>query len=431
MIIKNIKALEVLDSRGNPTILARVHLENGLSATAMVPSGASTGSYEALELRDKDPKRYFGKGVLQAIKNIEEIISPALAGHKVDEQVKIDNLLITLDGTEDKSNLGANAILAVSLAVSRAAAASLNMPLYAYLSRFNPDFKGEYILPRPMMNVLNGGSHANFSCDIQEYMIIPFKAKSISESICMGAEVYAALKQILKDKNYSILVGDEGGFAPAVADNEEPFKLLEEAVTKAGYVPGEDFVFAIDAAASEFFREGSYELKKEKKTLSSLELSSFYENLIEKYPIVSLEDTFNEDDWQSFSVFTKKYPHLQIMGDDLYVTSLKRLKKGIEDSATNSILVKLNQIGTLSETIAVINLAHENGMTTVISHRSGETEDSYIADLAVAMSAGQIKTGSLARSERLAKYNRLIEIESELAKSASLKAWPFNFKQKK
>ncbi len=428
MIIKNIKALEVLDSRGNPTILARVHLENGLSATAMVPSGASTGSYEALELRDNNPSRYFGKGVLQAIKNIEEIISPALAGQRVDEQVKIDNLLISLDGTEDKSNLGANAILAVSLAVSRAAAASLKLPLYAYLSRFNPNFKGSYILPRPMMNVLNGGSHANFSCDIQEYMIIPLKAKSASEAIRMGAEVYAALKQILKDKNYSLLVGDEGGFAPAVVDNEEPFKLLEEAVIKAGYLAGEDFVFAIDAAASEFFKEGSYELKKEEKSLSSLELSTFYENLIANYPIVSLEDVFNEDDWQSFSDFTKKHPNLQIVGDDLYVTSLKRLKKGIEESATNSILVKLNQIGTLSETVAVINLAHENGLTSVISHRSGETEDSYIADLAVAMSSGQIKTGSLARSERLSKYNRLIEIESELGKKSSLNPWPFNFK---
>lgn len=428
MIIKNISALEVLDSRGRPTVLATVNLNNGTSASAMVPSGASTGSHEALELRDEDPKRYFGKGVLKAISNIENIISPALVGISVDRQAEIDQIMIDLDATSDKSNLGANAILAVSLATSRAAAASLKIPLYAYLSRFNLSFDGCYILPRPMMNVLNGGSHANFSCDIQEYMILPLKAKSISEAIRLGAEVYEALKRVLKEKNYSLLVGDEGGFAPAVKNNEEPFILLKEAVELAGYRVGDDFAFAIDAAASEFFKQGKYELKKENKILSSENLGTYFENLIDKYPIVSLEDVFDEDDWQSFALFSKKYPHLQIVGDDLYVTSLNRLKKGIELSTTNSILIKLNQIGTLSETIAVINLAHQSGMTTVVSHRSGETEDSYIADFAVAMGSGQIKTGSLSRSERLVKYNRLIQIESELGAKARLLPWPHKLK---
>lgn len=428
MTIKNISALEVLDSRGRPTVLATVNLNSGISASAMVPSGASTGSHEALELRDNDPKRYFGKGVLKAVSNIENIISPALAGLSADRQGEIDQIMIDLDATADKSNLGANAILAVSLAVSRVAATSLNIPLYAYLSRFNPNFKGEYTLPRPMMNVLNGGRHANFSCDIQEYMILPLKVKSISEAIRLGAEVYEALKTVLQKKNYSLLVGDEGGFAPAVENNEEPFKLLKEAIEIAGYNLKDDFVFGIDAAASEFFKEGKYELKKENKILSSEDLACYYEDIISKYPLVLLEDVFDEDDWKSFASFTKKHPHLQVVGDDLYVTSLDRLKKGIELSTTNSILIKLNQIGTLSETIAVINLAHESGMTAMVSHRSGETEDSYIADFAVAMGCGQIKTGSLARSERLAKYNRLIQIESDLGTKAKLVPWPHKLK---
>lgn len=425
MIIKKIKALEVLDSRGSPTVMATVYLDNDVAASAMVPSGASTGTYEALELRDKDINRYFGKGVLKAIANIENIIAPALIGKKVDRQIEIDNIMLALDGTPDKSKLGANAILAVSLAVARTAATALKLPLYSYLSRFNPNFKGEYLLPRPMMNVLNGGSHANFSCDIQEYMIIPLSAKSIAESVRSGAEVYEALKQSLKDRDYSLLVGDEGGFAPAVENNEEPFKLLEEAVKIAGYKTKEDFVFSIDAAASEFFSQGSYELKKENKKLSSLELADYYDELIKKYPIVSLEDVFDEDDWDSFAAFTKRHPHLQIVGDDIYVTSLNRLKQGIELTSTNSILIKLNQIGTLSETVEVINLAHQSGMTAVISHRSGETEDAFIADLAVAMGTGQIKTGSLARSERLSKYNRLIQIEHELGSKGTLAPWPF------
>lgn len=423
MKIQKIIAHEVLDSRGNPTVSATVELEDGSLGTAMVPSGASTGTHEAKELRDEDKSRYHGKGVLKAVQNIKEVIAPALIGMNADLQKEIDARMRELDGTKDKSSLGANAILAVSLAVSRAAAANLKMPLYKYLTRFNPRFSGRYIMPLPMMNILNGGQHANFSSDIQEYMIMPIGASNISEAIRMGSEVYASLKQVLKKKEYSLLVGDEGGFAPQVKSNQEPFDLMVEAINEAGYKLGEDIVFAIDAAASEFFNEGKYILKKEGVTMEAEELAGFYSNLISKYPLYSLEDIFHEDDWGSFAKFSANNHDVQIVGDDLYVTNIERLEKGIKEKTSNSILIKLNQIGTLSETIEAINLAHENGMTAVISHRSGETEDSYIADLVVAMGTGQIKTGALARSERTAKYNRLMVIEDELNGESDIYKW--------
>lgn len=429
MKIKNITALQILDSRGNPTVQATVILENGLTASASVPSGASTGSYEAVELRDGDKTCYGGAGVLQAIKNIEEKIAPALAGQEVSEQEKIDNLMIALDGTENKANLGANAILGVSMAVARASAMSLGEPLYKYLSRFNPDFSGKYIMPVPMMNVLNGGKHANWATDIQEYMILPIGAKSISEAVRMCAEIYQTLKKVLKEKNYNISVGDEGGFAPAVSSNEETFVLLSEAVQKAGYQLGQDIVFGIDAAATEFFNNGSYELKKENKTMASDELIAFYQDIASRYPIMSFEDVLAEDDWEGFKKFTNSFnPAVQVVGDDLYVTNTKRLERGIQEKTTNSILIKLNQIGTLTETIAAVNKAHANGMTAVISHRSGETEDAFIADLVVALGTGQIKTGAPARSERTAKYNRLLAIEAELGSDSQYATFPFSIK---
>lgn len=426
MKIKDIKALEILDSRGNPTVSVMVVLENNITGSAMVPSGASTGTHEACELRDGDMSRYKGQGALKAKENVEKIIAPALVGKEVENQEEIDNLMIELDNTKNKSKLGGNAILGVSLAIARAAANSLNLPLYQYLSKFNPDFKGSFVLPMPMLNVLNGGKHANWATDIQEYMIIPVSAKNIAEAVRMSAEVYQALKKVLKKKDYSISVGDEGGFAPAVKSNEETFVILSEAISEAGYSLGDDFIFAIDAAASEFFEDGSYHLKKENKILSGEELSNFYEDLMAKYPIKSLEDVFAEDDWDNFKAFTGKInKQAQVMGDDLFVTNVERLQRGIDESSANSILIKLNQIGTLSETIKTILLARQHGFTAVISHRSGETEDTFIADLAVAMGTGQIKTGAPARSERVAKYNRLIEIEAELLGNSSLAKFPF------
>ena len=429
MKIQNIKALEILDSRGNPTVMATVILQNGLSASASVPSGASTGSYEAVELRDGDKSLYGGSGVRQAVSNIENIIAPALIGQDVTEQKKLDEMMINLDGTENKGKLGANAILGVSMAIARAAALSLNQPLYEYLSRFNPLFSGIYQMPIPMMNVLNGGKHANWATDIQEYMILPIGAKSIPEAVRMGAEIYQNLKKVLKEKNYSISVGDEGGFAPAVSSNEETFSLLSEAVSKAGYKLGTDIVYGIDAAATEFFNGQTYDLKKEGKQMNSAELISFYQDLATRYPVVSFEDVLAEDDWDGFKEFTASFnPPVQVVGDDLYVTNTKRLEKGIETKASNSILIKLNQIGTLTETIAAVNKAHENGLTAVISHRSGETEDAFIADLVVALGTGQIKTGAPARSERTAKYNRLMVIEAELGEKASYASFPFDYR---
>lgn len=425
MKIKEIKALEILDSRGNPTVSATVILEDGSSGTAAVPSGASTGAYEAVELRDGDKSRFGGQGVLNAVRNIEEKIAPALIGQEASEQETIDKIMINLDGTDNKAVLGANAILAVSMAAARAAACQAGQPLYRYLVKFNPDFSGQYNLPVPMMNVLNGGKHADWATDIQEYMILPVGAKTMAEAVRAGAEIYQSLKKVLKSRGYSIALGDEGGFAPAVRSNEETFQLLDEATRAAGYEPGKDILFGIDAAASEFYADGAYELKKEGKKVSGQELSAFYSALAEKYPIRSWEDVFAEDDWDSFQAFTAAHPGAQVVGDDLYVTNVKRLEQGIARKSTNSILIKLNQIGTLTETVAAILLARRNGMTSVISHRSGETEDAFIADLAAAMGTGQIKTGAPARSERTAKYNRLIAIEAELGIQAAYSPFPF------
>jgi len=426
MKIQDIKAYEILDSRGNPTVAAEVILDNGISAKAMVPSGASTGSYEAVELRDGDKSRYGGLGVLKAVNNITEKIKPVLVGLNPENQKEIDEIMIKLDGTENKANLGANAILAVSLAVARAAANGLNIPLYKYLTKFNPDFAGHYILPVPMMNVLNGGKHANWATDIQEYMILPVKAKSEEEAVRTCASVYQNLKKVLHDKKYSISVGDEGGFAPAVKSNQETFELLSEAVSKSGYELGKDIVYGIDAASTEFFKDGAYHLNKENKVLSGEELSEFYFNLKSLYPIVSWEDVFAEDDFNNFTKFTARLNGSgQVVGDDLYVTNIKRLEKGIKEKSSNSILIKLNQIGTLSETIDAILEARRNGLTSVVSHRSGETEDSFIADFVVGMGTGQIKTGAPARSERTAKYNRLMEIEKELGLHAAYAKFPF------
>ena len=426
MKIKSISALQILDSRGNPTLSATVTLENGAIGWAAVPSGASTGSYEAVELRDGDKSVYGGAGVLQAVKNVEEKIASALIGQDATDQKKIDEIMIALDGTDNKATLGANAILGVSMAVARAAAAGLNQPLYQYLSKFNPNFSGVYLMPIPMMNVLNGGKHANWATDIQEYMVLPVGAKTIAEAVRMCAEIYQTLKKVLKDKGYGISVGDEGGFAPTVASNEETFDLLSEAVSKAGYKLGTDIVYGIDAAATEFFHDGAYHLNKENKVMSSEELIAFYQDLALRHPIRSFEDILAEDDWAGFKNFTESFNHeVQVVGDDLYVTNVSRLERGIAEQTTNSILIKLNQIGTLTETIEAINKAQSSGMTAVISHRSGETEDAFIADLVVAMGTGQIKTGAPARSERTAKYNRLIAIEAELADKSRYASFPF------
>ena len=426
MKIKSISALEILDSRSNPTIEATVVLEDGSSGSAAVPSGASTGSYEAVELRDGDMKRYNGLGVLKAIANIENKIAPALIGQEASNQNEIDKIMIDLDATENKANLGANAILAVSMATARAQAVAEKKPLYQYLAKFNPDFDGNYYLPLPMMNIMNGGKHANWATDIQEYMILPISAPNITEAIRMCSEVYFQLKKILKAQGYEIAVGDEGGFAPAVKSNSEPFEIMSQAITNCGYTLGKDIVFGIDAAATEFFKDNNYQLKKEAKSLTSQELADFYLEIMSKYPISTVEDIFSEDDWQGFENFMIKTDNkVQVVGDDLYVTNIKRLEKGISQKSSNSILIKLNQIGTLSETIETIILARKNNLTSVISHRSGETEDAFIADLSVAMGTGQIKTGAPARSERTAKYNRLLKIEKELGLKAILKKFPF------
>ena len=426
MKIKSIKALQILDSRGNPTLSATVTLENGAIGWAAVPSGASTGSYEAVELRDGDKTVYGGQSVKTAVSNIETKIAPALIGLDATDQKNIDDVMIALDGTENKAILGANAILGVSMAVARAAAAGLNQPLYQYLSKFNPEFSGVYQMPVPMMNVLNGGKHANWATDIQEYMVLPVGAKSITQAVQMCAEIYQTLKKVLKNKGYGITVGDEGGFAPAVSSNEETFDLLSEAVLAAGYKLGEDIVFGIDSAATEFFQDGAYHLKKENKVLSSEEMIAFYKDLAERHPIRSFEDILAEDDWTGFKNFTDAFNReVQVVGDDLYVTNVKRLERGITEKTTNSILIKLNQIGSLTETIAAINEARANGMTAVVSHRSGETEDAFIADFVVAMGTGQIKTGAPARSERTAKYNRLMAIEAELDGKSEYATFPF------
>jgi len=426
MKISSVHAQEILDSRGNPTIECVTTLENGVSGWAAVPSGASTGKYEAVELRDGDPKRYQGLGVLKAVENVNTKIKDVVKGMEVSEQEVLDKKMIELDGTENKASLGANAILSVSLSVARAAAAAEKKPLYEYLSKFNPDFNGTYTMPIPEMNVMNGGKHANWATDIQEYMLFPIGAKSIVEAVRMNAEIYQELKKIIKSKGYAISIGDEGGFAPNVKSNEEPFQLMSAAIEKAGYKLGSDVSFGIDAAATEFFKDGKYILNKEGRTVSSDELATFIFDLSKKYPMVSFEDVFSEDDWDGFRKFTTNgNGKLQVVGDDLYVTNTKRLERGIKEKTSNSILIKLNQIGTLTETIQAILAARKVGMTSVVSHRSGETEDDFIADFVVAMGTGQIKTGAPARSERLAKYNRLMRIERELGSKAVYAKFPF------
>lgn len=414
--ILEIIAREILDSRGNPTVECDVILSNGVVGRAAVPSGASTGEYEAVELRDGDPKRYNGKGVDRAIANIHEIIGPELIGEDVTNQTLIDQIMMALDGSPNKSVLGANAILAVSMAVAHAAADTLEMPLYRYIGGVRAS-----TLPVPMMNIINGGSHADNTVDIQEFMIMPVGASSIAEAVRCGAEIFHALKDVLKSKGYSTSVGDEGGFAPNLKTNREALDLMVEAVGKAGYAVGTDVVFALDCAASEFFdkESGKYTLEGEGRTFSSSELTDYYEELCNAYPIVSIEDGHDENDWDGWKEMTDRLgDRLQIVGDDLFVTNTDRLGRGIETGTANSILIKVNQIGTLTETLDAIDLAHRNGYTTVISHRSGETEDTTIAHLAVAVGSGQIKTGSLSRSDRVAKYNELIRIAEELEGTA-------------
>jgi len=416
MKISSIVAREILDSRGNPTLSAVVTLDSGLSASAMVPSGASTGQYEAVELRD-GKERYGGLGVLHAVKNVNETLAPALIGKDADNQSEIDKTMIDLDATPNKSKIGANAILAVSLACARVAALELKMPLYRYLREIG-DFGPLPVMPVPQMNIINGGRHADWATDIQEYMILPIGATSFSEALRMGAEIYQTLKKIITKSGALAMIGDEGGFVPVSENNETPFKLISQAIEEAGYQLGKDVVLGIDAAASEWYKNGQYHLKKE-GTRDSAKLIDWYSDLTKRYPLVSIEDPFGDDDWQSFSALSKLFSKsVQVVGDDLYVTNTSRLERGVQEQATNAILIKLNQIGTLTETIATINLAQRNNIKVIISHRSGETTDDFIADLAVACGAGQIKTGAPARGERVAKYNRLLEIEAELGAGA-------------
>ena len=410
--IEFIQAREILDSRGRPTIEAEVHLANGVVGLAQVPSGASTGSFEAHELRDDDKKRYGGKGVLKAVANVEHKIAPALANLDAIDQALVDQTMIDLDGSPNKSNLGANAILGVSLATAKAAAETLGLPLYRYLGGTLAN-----VLPVPLMNVINGGSHADNNVDIQEFMIVPVGAPSFKEALRWGAEVFASLAKVLKDKNLLTGVGDEGGFAPNLGSNQEALDLLMMAIEKAGYKPGEQVALALDVAASEFYKDGKYTY--DGVAHSPTELIDYLDGLVGQYPIVSIEDGLHEDDWDSWVALTQKMgSKVQLVGDDLFVTNRTRLQKGIDLKASNSILIKLNQIGSLTETLDTIDLGKRNSYRSVISHRSGETEDTTIADLAVATRAGQIKTGSLCRSERVAKYNRLLRIEEQLGDRA-------------
>ncbi len=416
--IESIVAREILDSRGNPTVEVEVLLESGAVGRAAVPSGASTGEHEAVELRDGDKKRYNGKGVLKAVENVNDEIAPELLSYEATLQTDIDNIMIELDGTKNKSRLGANAILGVSMAVARAAANDLGLPLFRYLGGVNAKE-----LPVPLMNILNGGKHADNNVDIQEFMIAPAGAVDFKEALRMGAEVFHALKSILKDMGLNTAVGDEGGYAPDLNSNEEALQVIMKAIEKAGYKPGEDIFIALDPAASSFYEDGKYNMKAEKDPIKDSEaMVSFYEYLVDKYPIISIEDGLDENDWEGFKLMTERLGNkIQIVGDDIYVTNTERLKRGIEEKATNSILIKLNQIGTVTETIDAIEMAKRAGFTAVVSHRSGETEDTFIADLVVAMNTGQIKTGSASRSERIAKYNQLLRIEEELGDSAIFK----------
>lgn len=412
MFITDVYAREILDSRGNPTVEVEVTLDSGVVGRAAVPSGASTGEYEAVELRDKDKSRYLGKGVLKAVSNVNDIIAPELEDMNVFDQVGIDQMMIELDGTDNKGNLGANAILGVSMAVAKAAAEELGMPLYRYLGGVNAK-----TLPVPMMNIINGGQHADNNVDIQEFMVMPVGAGSWKEALRMGAEIFHALKAVLSAKGLNTAVGDEGGFAPNLTSNEEALQVIVEAIIKAGYKPGEEVRIAMDAAASSFYskEKGMYVLEGEGKELTSAQMVEFYEELCAKYPIVSIEDGLDENDWDGFKLMTEKLgSKIQIVGDDLFVTNTQKLAQGIEKGIANSILIKLNQIGTITETLDAIEMAKLAGYTAIVSHRSGETEDTTIADLVVATNAGQIKTGAPSRTDRVAKYNQLIRIEDDL-----------------
>ena len=413
--IEQVQAREILDSRGNPTVEAEVVLADGEIGRAAVPSGASTGEHEAVELRDGDTKRYDGKGVLKAVQNVNEVIAPALEGFDALDQAEVDRALIDLDGTETKSKLGANALLAVSMATARAAALHVELPLYRYLGGPN-----SRTLPVPMMNIINGGAHADNNVDFQEFMIVPVGATTFREALRTGAEVFHALKSVLKKKGYATSVGDEGGFAPNLRSNEEAVETILESIDKAGYKAGADCLLALDPAASEFYQDGSYVFKKsDNRTLSSDEMAAFWADWCARYPIISIEDGMAENDWDGWKNLTQMVgDRVQLVGDDLFVTNTKFLRRGIDEHAANSILIKVNQIGTLTETLDAIELARTNNMTAVISHRSGETEDAFIADLAVATNAGQIKTGSMSRTDRVAKYNQLLRINEELGDSA-------------
>ncbi len=422
-LIEDIHAREILDSRGNPTVEVDVHLEDGILGRAAVPSGASTGVHEALELRDGDKNRYGGKGVLKAVQNVNAVIADEVIGWDAREQEAIDELMIGLDGTPTKSNLGANAILGVSLAVAHAAANAVNLPLYRYLG-------GVYghVLPVPMMNILNGGAHTNWqSTDIQEFMVAPTGASSFAEALRWSSEIYQALKKVLKDKGLSTNVGDEGGFAPALKSNADAIEVILQAIDKAGYQAGEQVFLCLDSAASGFYEDGKYKLQKEGRTLTGDQMVEWYAELVNKYPVISIEDGLAEDDWETWQKLTARLGgKIQLVGDDLFVTNVERLKRGLTQNAANSVLIKLNQIGTLTETLATMQMANRAGWTAVVSHRSGETEDTTISDLVVATNAGQIKTGAPARSERVAKYNELLRIEEELgevAEYAGLKAF--------
>ena len=428
--ITAVKAREILDSRGNPTVEVEVVVNDEFVGRAAVPSGASTGIFEAVELRDGDKKRYMGKGVLKAVENVNEVIAPEIIGMNALNQVEIDKLMIELDGTENKSKLGANAILGVSLAVAKAAANALGLPLYQYIGGVNAKY-----LPVPMMNILNGGKHADNSVDLQEFMIMPVGAKSFSEALRMCSETFHHLRNVLKARGYNTTVGDEGGFAPNLKSNEEPLEVIVEAIEKAGYVPGKDIAIVLDPATSELYNEedGKYHFEREGKVRTKEEMVEFWVKLVEKYPIVSIEDGVAEEDWEGWKMLTDALgKKIQLVGDDLFVTNTKRLAKGIELGVANSILIKLNQIGTLTETLEAIEMANRAGYTAVVSHRSGETEDTTIADLVVAVNAGQIKTGAPSRTDRVAKYNQLLRIEEELG---SIAIYPgmnafFNLKKK-
>jgi enolase len=418
---------EVLDSRGNPTVEVEVWLESGAMGSAIVPSGASTGAHEAIELRDGDKSRYLGKGVLQAVKNVNEVIAPRIIGMDALDQVAIDQAMIELDGTPNKSKLGANAILGISMAVARAAADALGIPLYNYLGGFNAK-----VMPVPMMNILNGGAHADNNVDIQEFMIMPVGAENMREAIRMGAEIFHNLKAVLKEKGYTTAVGDEGGFAPNLSSNEEALQTIVTAIERAGYKPGVDVMLALDVASTEMYKDGVYHFEGEGITRTSEEMIAFYEDLVAKYPIISIEDGLAEDDWEGWQKLTERLGYkVQLVGDDLFVTNTKRLAEGIEKGVGNAILVKVNQIGTLTETFDAIEMAKRAGYTAVISHRSGESEDTTIADIAVATGAGQIKTGAPSRTDRVAKYNQLLRIADQLdstAKYPGLKAF-YNLKK--